>query len=250
MKRNRKKAIIFLLMTIIIILLAALACVALLIGKKKIKINNSFVSPDGIIGVDISHYQGDVDMDKLIGQGVKFVYAKATEGSGSVDEYFEKNRENGLKSGMPMGFYHFFSFDSPGKNQAENFIKTVGNEPGRLIPVVDVEFYGDKETNPPEKEDVERELSGLLRELEREYGYKPMLYTTLKVYFKYIKGTYDDYPLWIRNVYFPAKYVVGDTWTMWQYDDTAMLDGINGDEKYIDMDIINKEKGWDSIFML
>ncbi len=247
MKRNRKKHSCFFLLTIV--LFAALVCVALLIGKKKIKINDSFVSTDEIIGVDISHYQGDVDMDKLIGQGVKFVYAKATEGSGSVDECFEKNRENGLKSGMTMGFYHFFSFDSPGKDQAENFIKTVGAEPGLLIPVVDVEFYGNKEKNPPEKEDVERELSGLLRELEREYGCKPMIYTTLKVYHKYIKGTYDDYPLWIRNVYFPANYVVGDAWTMWQYDDTALLDGIKGDEKYIDMDVIHKEKGWGALLM-
>jgi len=54
--------------------------------------------------------------------------------------------------------YHFFSYDSEEKTQAENFIKTIGNDiKGRLIPTVDVEYYSDKEQNPPDKENVVKE---------------------------------------------------------------------------------------------
>ena len=41
---------------------------------------------------------------------------------------------------------------------------------GRLLPVVDVEYYGDKKENPPEKKDVVRELTVFLNTLEDKYG--------------------------------------------------------------------------------
>ena len=39
---------------------------------------------------------------------------------------------------------HFFSFDSEGEQQAVNYIQTVGKLEGKMIPVVDVEYYGDE----------------------------------------------------------------------------------------------------------
>ncbi len=62
-------------------------------------------------------------MNKLKEQDVKFMYIKATEGSNSQDEKFAENWDNAQKAGLLSGAYHFFSYDSEGKTQAENFKK-------------------------------------------------------------------------------------------------------------------------------
>ena len=78
--------------------------------------------------MDISSYQADVDMNKLKSQNVNFIYIKGTEGKSAQDERFAKNWENADKAGLLSGAYHFFSYDSEGKLQAENFINTVGKD--------------------------------------------------------------------------------------------------------------------------
>ena len=65
-------------------------------------------------GIDVSHYQGDIDWASIEKQGIDFAYIKATEGSSYVDEYYETNRNKAEEAGMRIGFYHFFSFESSG----------------------------------------------------------------------------------------------------------------------------------------
>ena len=100
-------------------------------------------------GIDVSHYQGQIDWKQMKAQGIGFAYIKATEGSSYVDECYEQNMTDAENAGIAAGAYHFFSFDSPGVTQAEHFIQTVG-EDGTLIPVVDVEYYGNKRKDPPD----------------------------------------------------------------------------------------------------
>lgn len=231
--KSRKKIYIILLL----ILLIAIMCG--MVMSKRI-INTLVVGENDIIGVDISHYQGMVDIKQLKKQDVEFVYIKATEGSKSVDDMFLKNWENAKENDIYYGAYHFFSFDSDGKKQAKHFIDTVGTLRGALFPVVDIEYYGNKEANPPDKEMVKTELTKYLEELESQYNVKPVIYTTQKVYIKYIRGEFEEYPLWIRSVYYPVKFVAGNDWAIWQYSDSELLNGYGGDEKYIDMNIINR----------
>ena len=133
---------------------AAAVCLLLLmfflVKTKRLQINRWVISRQDVVGADISEYQADVDMEKLKEQGISFIYIKATEGSGHVDSRFAQNWESAEESGIPAGAYHFFSFDSPGGKQAENYISTVGELEGKLIPAVDVEYYGDKKSNPPD----------------------------------------------------------------------------------------------------
>ena len=69
-----------------------------------------------------------------------------------------------------------------------------------LPPAVDVEFYGDKAANPPNPAEVEQELGALLEGLEAQYGIVPIIYATEESWNLYIRGRFDRYPLWIRNV--------------------------------------------------
>ncbi len=69
-----------------------------------------------------------------------------------------------------------------------------------LLPVIDLEFYGDKENNPPDIQSVRTELDTMLNRLEEYYGLKPIIYATEKSYSMYLSGAYADYDIWIRNV--------------------------------------------------
>lgn len=192
-----------------------------------------------IRGVDVSHYQGKIDWSIISKQNITFAFIKATEGSNSYDEYFADNWRNIELTDIRRGAYHFFSFDSPGKSQAENFISVVPISDSMLPPIVDIEFYGNKEKNKPNKNKVRKELDVLLNNLENYYGKKPIIYTTMKVYQLYIDDYYDSYPLWIRNTYYKPFLINNRTWLFWQYSDKKVLDGYYGNEKYIDMNIFN-----------
>lgn len=201
--------------------------------------NNPSYEEYPVRGVDISSYQGEIDWDTLSNQGIHFAFIKATEGSSFIDNNFKKNFSNALTTELHIGAYHFFSFDSPGKTQAENFINTVPTNTAQLPPVVDFEFYGDNEKNPPNEEKTRDELNVLLNELENYYGKKPIIYATEKSYDMYLSGYYTLYNIWIRNVVTNPKELNDQTWTFWQYTNRARLDGYSGKEKYIDMNVFN-----------
>lgn len=195
-----------------------------------------------IRGVDVSHYQGEIDWQELAAQDISFAYIKATEGTTYTDECFKKNWAAASETELAVGAYHFFSFSSPGKNQAEHFIEIVGSLSGKLIPAVDVEYYGSEQ---PDKEAVIQELTDLLKTLEEMYDVKPVIYTTYTAYHDFIKGNFDEYPLWIRNVYFTPNLGLLGKWSIWQYTDREILDGYSGEERYIDVDVFGgNEEEW------
>ena len=229
---------------VLIVLVMFFLTVFVLVKKKIVFINEWFVDENNsIIGVDISSYQADVDMEKLKEQGIRFVFIKATEGSSLQDNRFAANWVNAEKAGLPSGAYHFFSYDTPGNTQAENFIKTVGDIlEGRLLPVVDVEYYGDKEENPPAKEDVIRELTAFLNALEDQYKVKPIIYTRSDIYNKYLRDFSGEYKFWMSSLYTPLSWNYHGDWYIWQYLNRGILEGYSGGEKYIDLNVLNKEK--------
>ena len=216
----------------------------MLAKQKKIFINKWFVDEkNSTIGVDVSSYQANINMNKLKEQNIKFIYIKATEGIKTKDDKFAENWKKAKDAELLSGAYHFFSYDIEGKTQAENFIKTVGMDiKGRLIPAVDVEYYGDKEQNPPNKEDVVRELKVFLEMIEKEYGIRPLIYTRTEIYDKYLKGEFEEYKKWISSFYTPLSWNYKGDWYMWQYLNRGELEGYTGGEKYIDLNIFNKEK--------
>lgn len=206
-------------------------------------------------GVDVSHYQGEIDWPVLAGEGIDFAYIKATEGSSHVDDQFDKNWSGAQQTGLRIGAYHFFSFDSPAETQLEHFIDVVPEFPEMLPPVVDFEYYGDKRSNPPKTEEAREQLRAMLEGLKAHYGVTPVIYATEEVWERYLEGCFDEYPLWIRNVV--SRPDTGDqNWVFWQYTNRERLNGYSGEEQYIDMNVFggdenewefwsrNYEKGW------
>lgn len=189
-----------------------------------------------VFGVDVSNYQGIIDWKRLEAQDVSFAFIKATEGSGHVDESIRRNLENASETHIKLSAYHFFSFDSSGETQAANFISVVSKEEIDMPPVVDIEYYADKKSCKPSCEETEAILRPLLDDLEEYYGEKPIIYTTLSVYCRYIKENFSDYPLWIRSVNMEPDLL---DWKFWQFSDKGRLDGYYGDEKCIDFNVYN-----------
>lgn len=187
-----------------------------------------------VFGVDVSVYQGDVDWTALRDQGVDFAFIKATEGSSLQDRKFADNWRNAQSAGVRVGAYHFFSYDSPGETQADNFIDQVPVTAGALPPVVDVEFYGDKLQNLPDKAHVKSVLDPLLSRLEEHYGVRPILYATYRSYDLYLREGYGEYPLWLSS---PMLAPLGKDWTFWQYSHSAELEGYYGTERRIDLNV-------------
>ena len=56
---------------------------------------------------------------------------------------------------------------------------------------------------------------------------------------RYLAGEYEEYDIWIRNVYFTPSLNDGRDWTFWQYTDRGQLDGYTGEEPYIDLNVFN-----------
>lgn len=193
-------------------------------------------------GVDVSAYQGDIDWQTLSNQDISFAFVKATEGSSFVDRKFAFNFSEAQKTELKVGAYHFFSYDSSGITQAENFINTVKPFEGMLPPVIDLEFYGDKEKNPPDRDKVATELQAMLDALEQHYGLQPIIYATERSYELYLSGGYEEYDIWIRNVISKPDLADDRSWTFWQYTNRGRLDGYNGEEKYIDINVFCKMK--------
>ncbi|WP_019680854.1 GH25 family lysozyme [Ruminococcus flavefaciens] len=213
------------------VLTAATAAASLFFSTARV---NRAIYP--VFGVDVSNYQGDINWQELEAQNVSFAFIKATEGSGHTDESVRRNLDRAAGTGIKVSAYHFFSFDSAGETQADNFISSVMKDEIDMPPVIDIEYYGDKRRHKPSQEETEAILRPLLERLEAHYGVKPIIYSTLPVYFRYIRKNFSDYPLWIRSVNCEPDLI---NWKFWQYSDKGTLTGYDGDEEHIDLNVYN-----------
>ena len=208
----------------VLLVFSLLAC--LLFGET---IPNFASRKYSVKGCDLSRYQGTVDWP-VLAEEMDFVFIKATEGSTHVDPCFAFNREESRKTSVCVGYYHFFSFESAGKTQAEHFLLTAGPLSGCLPPAVDVEFYGNLH---PDKTTLLENLNAFLLAVEQSIGTKPIIYTTESFYREYLQDHFSDYPLWIRNVYFVPR----ENWTFWQYADLGQFSFYDGEERHMDLNV-------------
>jgi lysozyme len=128
--------------TLISSALGFVATVALL-GASDARANNTTHS---LLGIDVSSYQGNVTWSSVKGDGVAFAYARAVEGTASVDSDFSGNMSRGKSAGLQMGAYDF-CYPSEGcpSVQAAHFWSTAGgtiaNDGKSVMPMADCEEF-------------------------------------------------------------------------------------------------------------
>lgn len=187
-------------------------------------------------GIDISHYQGSIDWDKLVLNRetdfpLHFIFMKATEGGDHGDDTFEDNFAEAGRRGFIRGAYHFFSPKTDPLKQADFFIRTVKLRPGDLPPVLDVEVTGKKS-----KKELQQRIKRWLDRVEAHYGVKPILYTSYKFKNSYLDdSTFNAYPYWIAHYYVDSVKYEGQ-WHFWQHTDIGTVSGINHD---VDLNVFN-----------
>ena len=195
--------------------------------------------PEGyeIQGIDVSHYQGDIDWQQLRTAivnkcPIRFVLIKATEGASVTDENFSENFYQAREHGFIRGAYHFWSNKTSPRSQAQFFISNVPLESGDLPPILDVEHKPKDRT----VEEFQRDILTWLHVVEDHYNCKPILYTYYKFKEQYLNDSrFEDYPYWIAHYYVDKMEYTGP-WKFWQHTDAGHLPGIEGD---VDLDIYN-----------
>ena len=181
-------------------------------------------------GIDVSHYQGNVDWAQVKAAGKVFAFAKATQGSTDVDSMFATNWSAMKEAGIVRGAYHFFQPDEDATAQAEHFIATVKLEAGDLPPVIDIEVAEGSTT-----QNIDADVKTWLEKVAAAYGVRPIIYSDLSFLQQHLASGFGDYPLWVAD-YSPNPPDPPESWkkwTFWQYSQSGTVAGIDGD---VDLD--------------
>lgn len=214
-----------------------LAVLGVLVANGVVWPNRILAARYDVRGVDVAHYQGEIDWDVLAAQDLDFAWIKATEGASHTDPRFAENWAAATRTDLLVGAYHFMSFESSGADQAAQIAAEVPATPGTLPPVIDLEFYGSYFENHPTPDEVHAILDPLVAGIKEHYGTAPIVYATEEAYDLYLASRYPDLPVWIRSVAWAPGLSDGREWTVWQYSNRDRLPGYDGVEPYIDMNV-------------
>jgi len=193
----------------------------------------NYPKPDDypIHGIDVSKYQGDIDWGAVAGSGVRFAYIKATEGGDHKDEKFDQNWAAAKAAGIARGAYHFVYWCRPPSEEVGWFEQNVPVEDGALPPVLDVEATPESRTckRHLDQESAIADMRVMLEEMERHYGRRPVIYTSVDFYEAILSdGAFSDYPIWVRSTkHHPSVRYGARKWHFWQYQSDAYIPGIN-----------------------
>jgi lysozyme len=175
-----------------------------------------------IKGIDVSHWQGDIDWRKVAADGVKFAFIKATEGTTYIDAKFLTNVSGANAAGIKTGAYHFARFGSveEAKEEARHFLNVVSKVKLTYPLVLDLEV-DQKKVGKTKLTDA---AIAFLEEIENA-GYFAMLYTGKH----FLENNLEEerlktYALWI------ARYnrELGRHADIWQYTSEGCVNGIIG----------------------
>ena len=194
-------------------------------------------------GVDVSHHQGEIDWCEVAEAGIQFAFIKATEGRDFRDPRFEANWKAAAEAGIARGAYHFFTFCSPGSEQAEHFLRTAPPTPGALRPVADVEFVGNCK-KWESLDQVRTELRAFLQLVGQAWRATPILYVTPDSFERVVAGGFSEQPVWIRSVLERPAVDAFGAWLIWQFSETGRIPGIRGP---VDLDVLAPGVSIDSL---
>lgn len=200
-----------------------------------------------IHGIDVSKWNGSIDWEAAKKSGVSFAFIKATEGTDRVDSSFDTNWRGAAAAGLPHAPYHFYYFCSTADDQADSFIRNVPKAAVRLPPVLDVEWNHASPTcklRPPAAT-VRVAMQRFMDRIEKHYGKRPIIYTTVDFHRDNLVGHFNDYHFWVRSTAaHPENIYSSRRWAFWQYTATGVVPGVKGNT---DINVFaGTEKNWRS----
>ena len=210
--------------------------------------NNSFVKFSDLVekyktdktkmGIDISHWQGNIDFQKVKEAGVEFVYIRVGRGNGIGGEYvidkkFEKNIEGFNKVGIPVGVY-FYSFANSVQDATEEakwVLQQIKNYDVDLEIVFDWENWSSFQEFDLSFKKLTN-LASSFGKVVKNKGYQAMLYSSKN----YLENVWYpvDFPVWLAHYTDNTDY--SGEYKVWQLCNNGRVDGI--DDNLVDIDIM------------
>lgn len=210
--------------------------------------NNSFVKFSDLVekyktdktkmGIDISHWQGNIDFQKVKEAGVEFVYIRVGRGNGIGGEYvidkkFEKNIEGFNKVGIPVGVY-FYSFANSVQDATEEakwVLQHIKNYDVDLEIVFDWENWSSFQEFDLSFKKLTN-LASSFGKVVKNKGYQAMLYSSKN----YLENVWYpvDFPVWLAHYTDNTDY--SGEYKVWQLCNNGRVDGI--DDNLVDIDIM------------
>lgn len=176
-----------------------------------------------LFGIDVSSHQGNINTGGMFDAGkIDFVISKATEGCTYVNPYCDAVMQSAITRNKPCGVYHF-ARRNDALAEAQHFVNNCKGYIGKAIPILDYE--ADALNNG-----VSWALTWL-KEVERLWGVKPMIYMSLSVTKKYNWQPVVDNNngLWMAQYNSSASDPgYWDFLAMWQYTSSGHVSGYSG----------------------
>jgi GH25 family lysozyme M1 (1,4-beta-N-acetylmuramidase) len=203
----------------------------------------SFVAPQAASaaepteGIDISHWQGDIDWTQVRAAGKAFAFMKASEDIDFVDTTYGLNRARAKAAGFVIGAYHFAQPDpslGDAVAEADHFLDTAGIADGDLPPVLDLERTGGLTSTA-----LRTWVTTYLERIRERTGVRGVIYTSPTFWANNMASTdwfaTNGYRVvWVAHwtaapaPTVPASDWAGFGWTFWQYTSDGAVAGITG----------------------
>jgi lysozyme len=175
-------------------------------------------------GVDVSHYQGEVDWPAVAEDGVCFAFIKATDGVDEVDPRFTQNWAGAKAAGILRGGYHFFRPSLDAQRQAEHFLSVITMDDLALPPALDIEV-----TDGVGQAALQAGIRTWLEAVEAALGCRPVVYTDPSFWRDNVAADFSDCPLWLAcYASEPEVPPTWQAWTFWQHSDCGKVNGVSG----------------------
>ncbi len=197
-----------------------------------------------VSGVDLNP-DGDGTLP-WAGSGKGFAVIKATQGDAYTDADFAANWAALKAAKVVRGAYHFFDATVSGVTQANYFLGVVGTiEPGDLPPTLDIECpvsgesdcLGNGSSGAAPASQITQAMNDFLTTVKKVTGLTPIVYSYGSWFSDNGVDTsgLQDYPLWLADYSGTSCFTVPTPWTtatIWQYDSSGSVGGINVDDDY------------------
>lgn len=190
-------------------------------------------------GIDVSKYQGEVDWERVAGEGIKFAFARAVEDklpADRADHTFADNFEGMKAAGILRGAYHFFRPRRDAAAQAKLFVSIVGElKPGDLPPVIDFEHDGsskEPKLPPVSPEVIVEGMARWIDIVEDALNRHVIIYTSAEYWILAAGNSerFRDHPLWVAHWKADRPMVPSafDSFIIHQYDVELTVPGVPG----------------------
>lgn len=187
----------------------------------------------GVLGLDVSSWQGNVNWAAHKARGRSFVYVKATESTRYRNPYFSAQFNGAGQVGMLRGAYHFaIPSSSSGYTQANYFVDRGGAWKSRtntLPGVLDIEYnpYG-KTCYGLSKTAMVNWITAFVTQYKKRTGRDAVIYTTTDWWTRCTGNTSKfslTNPLWIARYGTSTPGTLPGKWsfyTFWQYSSSPI----------------------------